>query len=152
MRLLILSDSHGYSSSVYNVIEKHSDAQIIVHLGDGERDMNFMEFVNEQARVIQVKGNCDLGSTLPEKVIDIIEGNKIYMTHGYEESVKSGTGRLLEIAKKQGINIVLYGHTHTPVNDCVDGIYLFNPGSLKMGSYGIMDITKDGACAVHYQM
>ena len=41
---------------------------------------------------------------------------------------------LLNAAYFQGADMVLFGHTHRPVNDRVEGLYVVNPGTAGMGS------------------
>ena len=39
----------------------------------------------------------------------------------------------------------MFGHTHVPCEEYVDGLYLFNPGSLGYeGTYGYIDIVGGG--------
>ena len=52
-------------------------------------------------------------------------------THGYEQNVKFGLSDLQLDAVSNKCNIVLFGHTHTPLSLYKDGIYYFNPGALK---------------------
>ena len=56
-------------------------------------------------------------------------------------------------ARKNGADILLYGHTHIAFTDYDDGLYIMNPGSCGrpregLPSYGIIDITKAGV-AMH---
>ena len=47
-------------------------------------------------------------------------------------------------AKEKGADIALYGHTHVAHDEEVDGIRLFNPGSLGYEkSFGVIEI-RDG--------
>ncbi len=140
MKLLVMSDSHGAKNSVSKIVDENQDCEYIIHLGDGERDMEFAPFLNERAQIICVRGNCDIGSQLPLHSIKFIDGNVIYITHGFEEQVKQGTTQLMKIAEKYNAGIVLYGHTHSPVNKSANEIHFFNPGSVKNGFYGIISI------------
>jgi len=45
MRILVLSDSHGRAGNIYDVIEKHPEAEVIVFLGDGERDFENADII-----------------------------------------------------------------------------------------------------------
>lgn len=141
MKVLVVSDSHGNKNALQDIVENNLNARYIIHLGDGEYDMEFVPYINPNAQIIMVKGNCDLGSALPAQTIKFIEGHTIYCTHGYEERVKQGTQELLDKASKVLADIVLYGHTHTPVNKERNGIHLFNPGSVQNGIYGIIDFS-----------
>jgi hypothetical protein len=49
-------------------------------------------------------------------------------------------------------DIVLFGHTHMPESIYKDGIYYFNPGSLKEGCYGVVDITDNGIICINKKL
>ena len=40
MKLLVLSDSHGYDEQLVAMILGHPDADAVIFLGDGERDFD----------------------------------------------------------------------------------------------------------------
>ena len=47
------------------------------------------------------------------------------------------------------MDVIVFGHSHSPVNELRDGILFFNPGSptdkifAKYNSYGILTINKE---------
>ena len=59
MRLLVVSDSHGDSYALYRAIQQQPAAQVVIHLGDGENDMEQAMGLCGEKRVICVRGNCD---------------------------------------------------------------------------------------------
>ena len=144
MRILVISDSHGDSYSIRRAISEQPSARALFYLGDGERDISFFENVRPDLYIHKVKGNCDYASDLPAYVIDEIEGVRVYATHGYVERVKYGTSLLREYAQDNNALIALYGHTHNPDTTYSDGIWLINPGSIRMGEYAVVDITAKG--------
>lgn len=149
MRILVLSDSHGDYLSLKTAISNHPTAEVIVFLGDGERDLDRLGNLLENKFVIRVKGNCDFASLLPENHIQTIEGKRIFATHGYIENVKFGDDRLIYKGQSLDAHIILYGHTHVPVSKYVDGVYVLNPGSIRDGNYGFVDITEKGVMCVN---
>lgn len=149
MKVLVISDSHGCKNALQDIVDDNLSARYIIHLGDGERDMEFVPYLNPNAQIISVRGNCDLGSTLPTQNIKFIEGHTLFCTHGHKFKVKQGTQELLDAASKVLADIVLYGHTHTPVNKERNGIHLFNPGSVKNGIYGIIDFSEENVTFEH---
>ena len=149
MRILVLSDSHGDYLSLKTAIANHPAAEVVVFLGDGERDLDRVADLLENKFVIKVKGNCDFASTLHENHIQMIEGKRIFATHGYVENVKFGDDRLIYKGQSLDAHIILYGHTHVPVSKYVDGVYVFNPGSIRDGNYGFVDITDKGVMCVN---
>ena len=145
MRILVLSDSHGMPSRILDAVEAHPEAETLIFLGDGERDLDTVEsYYNSLPNVIKVAGNCDFSSSLPLLRVVTLGGKKIYCTHGHAEHVKYGTDELLLRARQEGADIVLYGHTHTGVTCFDDGLYIMNPGSIRDGHYGMIDIVPGG--------
>lgn len=141
MRVLVLSDSHGDVYKLRRAIDSQPTAKLIVFLGDGEYDIDSVEC---RVPVIKVRGNCDFGSSLPLNFTDEVRGKKIYCTHGFRENVKYTTENLISAAKSHGAHIALYGHTHVPVTSYDGGLYLVNPGSVREGSFAVIDITDSG--------
>ncbi len=145
MRIIVLSDSHGMPSRIMDAVERHSDADAVIFLGDGERDIEMLEsYYSSVPNIIKVAGNCDFCSDLPFLRVVTLGGKKIYCTHGHCERVKYDTAELVCRARQENADIVLYGHTHTPVTSYDDGLYIMNPGSIRDGNYGIIDIVPGG--------
>lgn len=144
MKILVVSDSHGGCGNFLDVIEKHSDINTIVFLGDGADDLEAIAYYLKDKKVIKVCGNCDFSCRAPYCVIENINGKKVYCTHGHMEHVKYGLEELKLSARSENAEIALYGHTHVQFTDYDDGLYVFNPGSLRDGKYGIVDIVKQG--------
>ena len=144
MRILVISDSHGDFYSIQRAVREQPDSKIMFFLGDGEYDINQVEEINHRIYIHKVKGNCDFASMLPTYIVDEVEGIRIYATHGYYEKVKFGKDLLKNYAAEQNAAIALYGHTHIPDTTYSDGIWLINPGSIRMGEYAVVDITPKG--------
>lgn len=137
---------------MYDAILLHPEADMIVHLGDGERDIEKIRSYIGNTPVVQVCGNCDFYSRLPENEYIFAKGIKILCTHGHTELVKYGTQQLYSKAKSAGARIALYGHTHFPVTDYDDGFYAMNPGSIREGCYGVVDITDGGIICINMKL
>lgn len=132
-------------SRILDAVEAHPEAEALIFLGDGERDLDTVErYYHSLPNVIKVAGNCDFSSSLPLLRVVTLGGKKIYCTHGHAEHVKYGTDELLLRARQEGADIVLYGHTHTGVTCYDDGLYIMNPGSIRDGHYGMIDIVPGG--------
>lgn len=151
MRIIVMSDSHGNMTAVSKVFERTAyTANVYVHLGDGEKELEMIRRLYPRFDIRSVAGNCDYGSLSPD--MDIIEAGdvKVLITHGHNHAVKYGTERLLAAAKSNGCRAVLFGHTHCRFQSYEDGIYLLNPGSCASPrdslkpSYGFVDITPHG--------
>ncbi len=149
MRLLVLSDSHRDAASLRMIAEKHKEADIIVFLGDGEDDFEHVRPDLSGKIIYAVRGNCDWYSSYPECVIFNVGRVKVYASHGYREAVKYGTDMLLKTTDEAGCSLALYGHTHEAKLEYRDGIYLFCPGSVRDGAYGLVDITDAGIMCIN---
>ena len=150
MRLVVLSDSHGDVASFQMAIKNEPSADAVIFLGDGLTDFEYCENILKDKVTIAVRGNCDrYFPAFNKNEIAVFGGKKIYCTHGDNEQVKFGMGRLREKAKEQGCDIVLFGHTHNPLTEYTDGIYYMNPGSVRQNSYGIVDIMPNGVMCFH---
>lgn len=150
---LIFSDSHGKSDAMQSVLDRQiRTPDAVFFLGDGLRDTEWLDM--NGADLYDVRGNCDWfgGGDTPDERTLCFEGHKIFLTHGHAYGVKGGVGALLAHAAQMDADIVLFGHTHTPlcqalpIGETVGGmvltrpLYLFNPGSLGAGSFGTLTL------------
>lgn len=153
MRILVLSDSHRHNINLFSAIAEEPAAEVVYFLGDGANEFEEAKYIYGKTQAfIGVRGNCDLGSFLPEKDVRTICDKKIMATHGYVQNVKFGLEDLQLEAVSEKCDIVLFGHTHKPESIYKDGIYYFNPGSLKDGCYGVIDITKGGVICINKKL
>lgn len=148
MRILVISDSHNYVlNSQIERIKEYGKFHMLIHCGDKFRDAGkFAEKLNIE-KVVQVPGNCDLGSDKPPVIIEEVEGKKLLITHGHLHNVKSNLDELIIHAKEIKADAAVYGHTHCALNEVIDNILFFNPGSTinpKCGkeSFGILEISE----------
>lgn len=146
MRIFVTSDTHRDEYALRTAILRQPKAEVVIHLGDGEEEASLMKANFPEKMFLQVRGNCDWGSTLPTIGEITLEGKKIFYTHGHAYNVKYGLYQIVCAARERKADILLFGHTHQPLTDYEDGLYLMNPGSLHgtEGSYGIVDLTPAG--------
>ena len=119
---------------------------VILHLGDHYDDAEALAEEYPTIRMYHVPGNCDRYRCPPdalEIMTPVIDGVRLYMTHGHRHRVKTDTDRLISDAREVGAQAVLYGHTHVP--ECYqesDGLWVMNPGSCGYfgGSAGVLEI------------
>lgn len=150
-KFLVLSDSHGRSGKVKKILAAHRDADGIIYLGDGEKDLAAALAAEERKwPVYQVRGNCDRESSQAVTLLEEIDDVRFYITHGYEQGVKYGLERLAGLAKEEGCAAALFGHTHGAHLSEMNGVTLFNPGSAANGSYGVIQIEKGKADFQHF--
>ena len=123
MRILVLSDSHRRSGTVRQIIEAQPTAKEIFFLGDVTSDIEECPRIFPQKNFHIVSGNCDIDSFYPRADIAVVDGIRIFYTHGHTYGVKYGLSRLHELAVARNCQIALFGHTHCPHISYEDGIY-----------------------------
>lgn len=164
MEFLVFSDSHGNVSNISAALERQvKSPDAILFLGDGARDLDRL-FVCDTP-IWAVRGNCDWASSdYADKTERLLyfEGHIILLTHGHEWGVKGGMGALIVHAADIGADIVLFGHTHTPITTTLPvgetvgnktlsrPMYLFNPGSIGYdGSFGTLTVKGENVLLSH---
>ena len=143
MKILVLSDTHGDTWRLREIFSRERGFSLCVFLGDGERDLEPF-FPMPDVPLLAVRGNCDFGSSLPSKLVTEEGGRTLFLTHGHEQLVKYGLSTLRSAAREANASVALYGHTHVPVQDYDDGLYLCNPGSVRNGDYAVLEIVPQG--------
>ena len=98
-----------------------------------------------------VKGNCDYGNELQGARLIEIGEHKAFITHGNRYGGELGIPTMKDIAKENGADIVMFGHSHKPVIDTKSDIVVLNPGSISRPrqdgfrpTYLVMNIEDDG--------
>lgn len=149
MRILVISDSHGYRQKLGTLLmkaESTGELNAVVHLGDGYLDMKPYE--EHLPPLYVTPGNCDgdRGTVLcPE-----LDGVKVLMTHGHALHVKMGLDALLMRAVREEATVALFGHTHRPFCQERAGVLLVNPGAAMNGHFAVLTVENGGAYAEMY--
>ncbi len=149
MRIIVISDSHGATRNIDYALLAHTDAKQVFFLGDNVQNIEYIKDFHPDRVFHIVSGNCDGATVYPTTDSCTLNGKKIIFTHGHNHSVKYTTQHLLTLARQNGADILLYGHTHIANISYEDGIYLVNPGSIALSragrnSYAVIDITDKG--------
>lgn len=146
MRILVVSDTHGDLKSLLRAVDAQRRAEVIVHCGDGDAQVQYLKENFKDKMIVGVKGNCDFASSLPSSETLRIMGKTIFVTHGHLYGAKSGLYTLCSAAREHGADILLFGHTHMPLCEYDDGLHILNPGSCSgyFAGYGFIDITEKG--------
>ena len=147
IKILVFSDSHSDSSKIVEAIElHHGKCDLVIFLGDGLRDLDYVKSKYPQLSYLSVRGNCDffLSDDEPTELIIDLDGIKLLLTHGHKFGVKSALGTLISYAISKDVDAVLFGHTHIPLDTCEyvgeKRIQLFNPGSIRSSNtYGVVN-------------
>ena len=143
MRILVISDTHGDFFSLKHALDAQPNAEVIIFCGDGSEQYTFLKQTLPDKTVIGVRGNCDWSSKLPSTEIAEVGGKRIFITHGHLYNAKFTFINLIEAAREQNADILLFGHTHQAVTDYYEGLHIMNPGSCcgYGASYGYIDTT-----------
>lgn len=131
MRIIVLSDTHRQRMGFIGEMIELEKPGLVLHLGDNVEDGEDI-FRSFGIKTLIVRGNGDLDFDYPYDRIVNIEGKRIFMTHGHKYNVKKDFMNLYNKGVDVEADIVLYGHTHVPVNTEENGIIIMNPGSPSM--------------------
>lgn len=151
MKIVVISDTHISDKAdklPAKLLEDIKQADVLIHAGD----FVSLGLLNELRlickKVVAVRGNMDpaeLTSKLPEKEVFKAGKFKIGIMHGFGAPDKIAES-LLEVFKKDKPDLIVFGHSHIPLNEKSGGVIIFNPGSptdkiyAPYNSYGIIEI------------
>jgi len=143
MRIGVISDTHAHSLQdiPYEVVETLKNVDLIIHAGDIVK-LRVLEELRQLAKVKAVKGNMDsmeLKDLLPERELVVVDGKKIGVIHGWGGSW--GMERRIKVMF-DGVDVIVFGHTHEIKNRLMEGILFFNPGQARK-SFGILTVEED---------
>ncbi len=127
VRVAVISDSHGFLRR--EVVAEIQDCTHIIHAGDIVKETDLDE-LRLYGSVYAVRGNNDLWQPGLRDLAGIlrftIAGVSFLMTHD-----RYDVPRNLE-----GIQAVIYGHTHRYSEEWADGRLWLNPGSCGYARFG----------------
>ena len=141
-----------------SALSANPDAEVIFFLGDGLGDADTVAQRDRTRAWLVVAGNWDVNQMFKDAFVKKTEsitllGQRIVYTHGDVYGARSGLGGIQKLAVETKANIVLFGHTHQPLEQYIPtedgGFYLFNPGSRGGGGYGVMLLREDGVLLSH---
>lgn len=155
MHILVMSDTHGNYPLAFKASSMAEPFSTLIHLGDVVEDAALLESVLE-VEVIQLAGNCDLGSDSPRERLWECEGKKVLLLHGDAYGVKNGLTGLEKRAREVGADAVLFGHTHRATVTTLSGILAVNPGTLmrtaQHTTFATLEITPTGITAALHEI
>ncbi|MBQ8410688.1 MAG: metallophosphoesterase [Ruminiclostridium sp.] len=137
MKTVVISDSHGNYRNFKKILDTNSDADYIIHLGDGENDLYDLN-IDDSAlakKIIYVGGNCDMGMHKRTRIVEI-DGIRIFLAHGDNYKIKTDKKVIAKAAEKEGCSAAFFGHSHIRYCETIGGIFLLNPGSCDMQDDG----------------
>lgn len=150
MRVVVLSDTHSprrWKVCPPAVAEHLDGADLILHGGD-VCTVDVLELLSGWGPVHAVMGNNDLPEVAdwgaPETLELDLDGVRVGMIHDSGPT----TGRVPRMRRRfPDADLVVYGHSHIPMDLTEDGLRVFNPGSptdrrrQPHGTLGVLDIS-----------
>ena len=152
MRVLALSDTHSprrWKACPPALLPELERADVILHAGD-VCTPDVLDLLASFAPVHVVLGNNDVSEVAewgaPETLEIELEGVRIGMVH--DSGQKQGRAARLR-RQFPASDLVVFGHSHIPLDETGDGLRILNPGSptdrrrQPAGTYAVLDL-RDG--------
>ena len=143
MRIGVLADTHvsSFAELPDKILTTLTDVDMIIHAGDFTTK-NVLDGLKQLGEVTAVCGNMDsneLKHLLPERKLLTVGGKRIGITHGWgsPHGIEDRVSSLFS-----NVDIIVFGHSHQPMNQIVNGILFFNPGQAR-NSFGILTIGEE---------
>lgn len=120
----LISDTHGYLDP--RVAEHFAGVDHILHAGDVGWPALLLE-LEVLAPVTAVRGNTDTHPGWPDTAVVRRDARCLLVQH----IVRPGrlAPDLARAVKREAADAVIFGHTHAPSREVVDGVWFINPGS-----------------------
>jgi uncharacterized protein len=150
VKIGVISDTHISNKSEHIpgiILDVFKQMDMVMHAGDMVDLRVIEELKSACPKVVAVAGNMDQEAVkikYPAKEIFEISGYRFGLMHGCGPAL-----HLIELLKNafsaEKPNIIVFGHSHKPMNEFIGGILFFNPGSAndftaEYNSYGIIEI------------
>ena len=151
MRIGVISDTHISAKDgglPLEVLDGFKHVDMVIHAGDMVDPAVFRKLQSACKDVRAVRGNmdvADLENNFPEKLIIHIGKHSIGVMHGHGTPANL-VEVLKEAFKNDLVDVIIFGHSHSPFNEKINGILFFNPGSptdkvfAPYNSYGIIEV------------
>jgi len=124
MRIGVISDTHGLLRP--EALAALVGVEHIVHAGDVGGD-GIIEALREIAPVTFVRGNNDGASGYDVERVTI-GGIRILVTHILPRPGVLGRS-VRDALRRAPADVVVFGHSHLPHDEVIDGVRFFNPAS-----------------------
>jgi putative phosphoesterase len=150
MRVVVLSDIHtkDLEDLPERILEELKKVDLIIHAGD-YTSKNLLDQLRKLGDFKGVYGNMDpdeIKRELSDKVVFKIRGFKIGITHPSEGGSPFGLKKRVKLKLGEDLDLIIYGHSHKPVNEREGNTIYFNPGSAtgafsaRYKTYGVLRI------------
>ncbi len=156
MKILIVSDTHGFDGNMWNVIHEEEPVDMFIHCGDIEHmPTELKEYFD--CPVYVVRGNNDYNLRLPETERFEIAGHKVILTHGHHFNIYRNQDAMFYYGMDNDADIVMFGHIHVPLVRSDNGVTIVNPGSISLprqpgGEPTYIVMTVEEGCEPEYEI
>lgn len=130
MRILIVSDTHGWDRNLETLLEQCGKIDLLIHAGDVQHSEDYIRAL-AGCPVYMVAGNNDYFSGLPMEQEFMLGSHKVFLAHGHHYYVHSGCEYIRKAGRSRGADIIIFGHTHRPFLEQEKNLIILNPGSLS---------------------
>ncbi|OCA92369.1 metallophosphoesterase family protein [Pseudobacillus wudalianchiensis] len=129
MKVLVVSDSHGWSEILTELKQRYEgEVDVLIHCGDSELSADNPAIEG----YVAVRGNCDTEEEFPYDIVEGVKGKRIFITHGHRYNVKMSLMKLTYKAQENGSDFVFFGHSHLLGAEKINDAIFLNPGSIAM--------------------
>jgi uncharacterized protein len=149
MRVVVLSDTHSprhWKACPPALADQLVTADVILHAGD-VCTPDVLDFLAGFAPVHAVLGNNDVPEVgewgAPQTLQLLLGGVEVAMIHDSGQR----DGRTARLRRRfPTADLVVFGHSHIPMDATGDGLRIFNPGSptdrrrQPYGTFGLLDL------------
>ena len=159
MKIGLISDTHLSGRVPQAIVRALAGVDLILHAGDLTA-LGVLKYLEAVAPVTAVQGNMDLPGVLldlPLKTIVEADGRRIGLIHGHHVphpdrvlsqplDFEAMHAYLLSEFRDEGVDCIVYGHTHQAHVATVDNVLIVNPGSAtraKVNSVGLLTASPD---------
>ncbi|MFZ5799994.1 MAG: metallophosphoesterase family protein [Candidatus Omnitrophota bacterium] len=153
MKIGVLADIHipqRADKLPDKLLEELKGVDMIILAGD-LTVVSILKTLKEIAPVVAVRGNMD-----EPEVYRVLDIKEVVTAGKFRIGVFHGFGsphRLIEVLKAEfkddRVDVIVFGHSHQPMNEYRDGVLFFNPGSptdkmfAPYSSYGIIEVNDE---------
>lgn len=152
MRAAVFSDTHSNTLPMLEAVRR-CRPDMIIHLGDHDRDAAVLREEFPEIPLYNVCGNCDLAPLAPNADTVPMGPVKAFITHGHLYNVNYGIDSLVYAAQEQGCKLALFGHTHSVLQKDIGGVRVINPGTAGKGrdlTWALIEVLDNGGIACSF--
>jgi len=153
IKAAVFSDTHGNNFPMLEAA-RAANADVLIHLGDHDRDAQLLRQALPDTPLYSVCGNCDYAPLSPATLTVELGPVKAFLTHGHLYNVSPWhMDSLVYAAEEQGAKLALFGHTHKAAWTELGGVTLINPGTAGRGmmlTWALVTIFDNGAISCEF--